>query len=506
MKRGFTLVELLAVIVILAIIALITIPAVMRMIDSSTMNSYRRSVDLYGKAISQAVVSYQTDMVEKGQSSNVTFDNIEPYIEYEGNDVDCKIKQIYSDKTILLTECYVDEELVVAEKNKGYSDENYYYYTNSKKKMKTYEYIHAVEEELKDKNITGTCTISKDKLTCNGQYFTIKSNLENAIEGTLTIENSKVKSYSKLKFETEKKVETNNEVPQIIDEENTSNENNNGNNQQQEKYATLVSDIGATGLSVGDKYTYKVNETNTFNFYVLSIEEDNNVNLIMDRNICENGRPTDLNNVCTYAWYDDGDNPANYNNDTATLGPVTAFSKLYSATKEWTNVPNMNLEYEDEGRKQALLNMQLVNGNITGYMGINITNGIGKIISKKGIENIIQLDNNKLLKARLPKKSEISENCTDYCSNCGLSSYGSCPIWLMENIRYIDIHNNKYEINNNNEVNQNIYGYWLLSSVFTMFGRANYVHSIGEIRYHDVSHTNDVGIRPVITVPISYLE
>ena len=76
MKRGFTLVELLAVIVILAVIALITIPAVMRMIDSSTMNSYRRSVDLYGKAISQAVVSYQSDMIEKGHSIDVTFNNI----------------------------------------------------------------------------------------------------------------------------------------------------------------------------------------------------------------------------------------------------------------------------------------------------------------------------------------------------------------------------------------------------------------------------------------------
>ena len=106
--------------------------------------------------------------------------------------------------------------------------------------MKTYEYIKAVEEELKDKNITGTCTIIEDKLTCNGQDFTIKSNLENAISGTIAIENNKVKSYSKLKFETEKKVETNNEVPQVIDEENTSNENGENNNNQtlQESIAT----------------------------------------------------------------------------------------------------------------------------------------------------------------------------------------------------------------------------------------------------------------------------
>ena len=71
MKKGFTLVELLAVIVILAIIALITIPAVMKIIDNATMNSYRRSVDLYGKAVNNAIIEYKTDMVEKGQKTNI---------------------------------------------------------------------------------------------------------------------------------------------------------------------------------------------------------------------------------------------------------------------------------------------------------------------------------------------------------------------------------------------------------------------------------------------------
>ena len=240
MRKGFTLIELLAVIVILAIIALITIPAVMKIIENATMNSYRRSVDLYGKAVNNAIIEYQTDMIEKGQKKDVTFDNIESYIEYEGNEVDCKLKQIYSDKTILLTKCYVEEELVLGAKGKGYGEENYYYYTNSKKKMKIIEYIKAVEEAIKDKTINGTCTISEDKITCNGQDFTIKSNLENAIEGSIVIENNKVKSYSNLKFATEKKTETDNEVPQVVDEQNTSNENGENNNNQtlQESIAT----------------------------------------------------------------------------------------------------------------------------------------------------------------------------------------------------------------------------------------------------------------------------
>ena len=252
MKKGFTLVELLSVIVILAVIALITTPAVMKMIDNATRNSYRRSIDLYGGAVNNAIIEYQTDMVEKGEKTNVTFDNIEPYIEYEGNEVDCKIKQIYSDKTILLTKCYVQEELVLAEKGKGYGNENYYYYTNSKKKMKVIEYIKAVEEALNNKNINGTCTVSEDKITCNNEEISIKSNLENAISGTITIGNNKVVSYNNLKFATEKKTETNQEVPQVIDEQNTSNEEDNNQTQEDialetENYRGYYADIDGDG-------------------------------------------------------------------------------------------------------------------------------------------------------------------------------------------------------------------------------------------------------------------
>ena len=39
-------------------------------------------------------------------------------------------------------------------------------------------------------------------------------------------------------------------------------------------YATLVSDAAPTGVSYGDKYTYKVNDKDKFFFYVLSFNED----------------------------------------------------------------------------------------------------------------------------------------------------------------------------------------------------------------------------------------
>ena len=490
MRRGFTLVELLAVIVILTVIALITIPAVMKMIESSTMNSYRRSVDLYGKAVNNAVIEYQTDMVEKGQSSSVTFDNIEPYIEHEGNDVDCKIKQIYSDKTILLTECYVDEELVSAEKNKGYSNKNYYYYTNSKKKIKLIEYIKAVEEEIKDKNINGTCTITEDKITCNGQDLTIKSNLENAIEGSIVIENSKVKSYSNLKFETEKKVETNNEGPQVIDEENTSNENNNQNNDNnstQEKYATLVNDADNDGkISVGDKYTYKVNSNDIFNFYVLSIEGDK-VNLIMDRNICNDGTVnyTSTNNYCRYQWHAGTENNNNY-------GPDTAMQKLYNATKEWTNVPDMIINYIDENNRDSASN---------GYTSIisNINTKVTTITGKNGVTSIDIGTSSQPLKARLAKEMEIRQaGCT--------SNNEICPAWLVENLSVCFIDEDRYPLNKDFP-ETDMLGYWLLSSLEGYMINAHTVNYCGYLTFSVVNKGyNAGGIRPVITIPKSYLQ
>lgn len=74
-KKGFTLVEVLAVIVILAVIALITTPIISNVIETSNMNSFTRSVEEMKNIISM-------DYNEYGRSGTVEY-------KYENNTLVC---------------------------------------------------------------------------------------------------------------------------------------------------------------------------------------------------------------------------------------------------------------------------------------------------------------------------------------------------------------------------------------------------------------------------------
>ena len=83
MNKGFTLVELLAVIVILAIIALIATPIVLNVINDAQKGADARSVEAYGKAWE---LNYQTDKV---LNSSATLATATPVLntDYSGDEV-----------------------------------------------------------------------------------------------------------------------------------------------------------------------------------------------------------------------------------------------------------------------------------------------------------------------------------------------------------------------------------------------------------------------------------
>ena len=110
MKKGFTLIELLAVIVILAIIALIATPIILNIIGDTKKESDKRSIEMYGDAIKNAVAKSMLDGTEitPGNLSEELLSEVE----YEGSKVECETHEIYSDGTIYLAECTVNDVAV----------------------------------------------------------------------------------------------------------------------------------------------------------------------------------------------------------------------------------------------------------------------------------------------------------------------------------------------------------------------------------------------------------
>ena len=115
-NKGFTLMELLAVIVILAIIALIATPIILNIIKNSKEESEKRSIEMYADSLKNSIAKYQlsgkkleVNKLETTDGRN--FANIENFkVEYDGNVV-CKIIEVYEDGNIYLDKCKVNDSV-----------------------------------------------------------------------------------------------------------------------------------------------------------------------------------------------------------------------------------------------------------------------------------------------------------------------------------------------------------------------------------------------------------
>lgn len=99
MKKGFTLVELLAVLVILAIVALIAVPIVLNLISSSKQSANERSAELYIDAVEKALI--EKNLEGRFEPTECTIEN--SVITCDGETLDVVIKgQAPVSGTILL--------------------------------------------------------------------------------------------------------------------------------------------------------------------------------------------------------------------------------------------------------------------------------------------------------------------------------------------------------------------------------------------------------------------
>ena len=100
-KSAFTLIELIAVLVIMAILALIVTPLVMNIIRKARVAADKRSIDAYGRSIELAIAGYLLD------TGKFPTDVRDLTIEYSGNKVECSTTQLNSDSSVYLTGCTV---------------------------------------------------------------------------------------------------------------------------------------------------------------------------------------------------------------------------------------------------------------------------------------------------------------------------------------------------------------------------------------------------------------
>ena len=100
-RKGFTLLELIAVLVILAILALIVTPLVMNIIRKARISADKRSIDAYGRSIEYAIATYLLDNGKFPTSIE------ELTVEYNGDQVVCSTSKLNSDSSVYLAGCTV---------------------------------------------------------------------------------------------------------------------------------------------------------------------------------------------------------------------------------------------------------------------------------------------------------------------------------------------------------------------------------------------------------------
>ena len=115
-NKGFSAIELLAIIVILTIIALISIPIVLNTVNNEKKVNNRKSIDAYGENIEVAFNRYKND-----HDGDITteFENLKDYLTID-NKVKCDKIKIDQEGNVVIKDCYVEGEKVLNDKSETY--------------------------------------------------------------------------------------------------------------------------------------------------------------------------------------------------------------------------------------------------------------------------------------------------------------------------------------------------------------------------------------------------
>ena len=188
-KKGFTLIELISVLVIMAIIALIVTPLVMSIIRKSKISARKRSVDAYGRSVELAIASYLLD------TGTFPTDLHSLTIEYSGNTVVCNVMTMKENGGLYMSECSVNN---VEVKDDSTEDGWYHYGTRD---ITNEEYV-----DMYGKNVDAALKLyhdtndaypeSIDTLTIESVGKTVACESSINYDGTVYLTNCKVNGVS----------------------------------------------------------------------------------------------------------------------------------------------------------------------------------------------------------------------------------------------------------------------------------------------------------------------
>ena len=223
----------------------------------------------------------------------------------------------------------------------------------------------------------------------------------------------------------------------------------------------------------GDEYICEVKKGTKYTFFVLSTNEDDTINLILDRNIYYD----ELLNISSLSSSNNKSNKkkkgliqwGGYRN-----GPYRVMNYVYNATKDWYNVPNIKINYNNT--------LNDTKNNFI-YSGIKTIGDMTSIIKYDGtpsytLTNIGGYEN---LKARVPYKEE-------------LSNFDNNNLWMYNYL------SNSSKVSGEGLKNiDGIYGYWTFSQNIENSNQAWWLSYNGILTVNHAT-TNYYGIRPVITI------
>lgn len=115
-NKGFSAIELLAIIIILTIIALISIPIVLNVVNNEKKMQNRKSIDTYGENIEIAFNRYKN--AHDGQFTT-DINELKEYITVDAK-IKCDVVEITEIGNVHLSDCSVNGEKILNDKSEPY--------------------------------------------------------------------------------------------------------------------------------------------------------------------------------------------------------------------------------------------------------------------------------------------------------------------------------------------------------------------------------------------------